>query len=91
MVNPYGKIHSQAQVDSVAEQHQKMQSDLERNRALSEALKVLTGYQQVKTYRMALQMASGEEILTQARQSALMECVEQTHLGEQLREVGWLK
>jgi len=91
MVNPYGKIQKQNKSDSVSLQHQKMQSDLERNRALSETLKDLTGYQQIKSYRLALKMTSPQELSGQAAQSALQECVEQTVLGAHLRETGFLK
>lgn len=91
MVNPYGKIQKQNKFDSVSLQHQKMQSDLEKNRDLSETLKRLTGYQQIKSYRLALKMTSAQELKTQAEQSALQECVEQTVLGKYLREADCLK
>ena len=84
--NPYIQNKSKRALGTVAEQKAQMEADLSQHKRLSDSIMELTGFKQVKAFRMALKMTSAQELAAQANHSALQECLSQTQLGARLKE-----
>lgn len=84
--NVYGHSPQGGANKKLSQHKQKLESELELHQHLSAALQELTGFQQLKAFRMALKMTSAQELTEQAQHTALQECLTHTQLGQRLRE-----